>query len=146
MIYHVAKTGSLKAAGTQQEPFLTIQQAADIMRAGDSVVVHEGIYREWVRPANGGSAEGKRITYMAAPGEHVEITGAEVITDWTAVEGSVYKTELSNTFFGSFNPYTTRVYGDWWCGPFDYEIHAGDVYIDGLSAYEAPSKLSLIHI
>lgn len=139
MIYHVSKTGKIHASGTEKDPFLKIQQAADVMVAGDTVIVHEGIYREWVKPMNGGSAEHKRITYMAAAGEHVEITGAEEIKDWEHVEGSVYKTVVNNELFGDYNPYNTRIYGDWWCGPFDYEVHTGDVYIDGLSAYEAES-------
>ena len=145
MIYHVAKTGKMHALGTQQDPFLTIQQAADIMVAGDRVVVHEGVYREWVVPQRGGTCETKRITYEAAPGEHVEITGAEEISDWIFVEGNTYKTEISNDFFGNYNPYRTRIYGDWWCGPFDYEVHTGDVYLDGQSAYEAVSKEEAFH-
>lgn len=140
MIYYVAKTGSKKAAGTKEDPFLTIQQAADIMVAGDTVIVGEGVYREWVKPANGGSAEGKRITYMAAEGEHVEITGAEIVDSWEQVEGSVYKTVISNQVFGNYNPYATRIYGDWWCGPFDHDVHTGDVYLNGKSIYEAVSK------
>ena len=99
MIYHVAKTGKMHALGTQQDPFLTIQQAADIMVAGDRVVVHEGVYREWVVPQRGGTCETKRITYEAAPGEHVEITGAEEISDWIFVEGNTYKTEMLDTVF-----------------------------------------------
>ena len=137
MIYHVAKTGSMHAAGTAKEPFLTIQQAADVMVAGDSVIVHEGLYREWVRPENAGNSEGRRITYMAAPGEHVHITGAEAVSDWEQVEGSVYKTEFPNSFFGGYNPYKTRIFGDWWCGPFDYPVHTGEVYLNGVSAYES---------
>lgn len=144
MIYHVSKQGSMHAAGTAEAPFLTIQQAADIMVGGDTVIVHEGIYREWVHPENGGLSEGKRITYMAAPGEHVEITGAEIVDKWELVEGSVYKTELPNSFFGTFNPYTKRIYGDWWCGPFDYEVHSGDVYLDGKSSYEATCKAEVM--
>lgn len=145
MVYHVSKSGSLHAPGTEKEPFLTVQQAADVMRAGDCVMVHEGVYREWVRPANGGISENKRITYMAAPGEHVEITGAEVITHWEHVVGSTYRAVISNELFGAYNPYSTRIFGDWWCGPFTYEVHTGDVYLDGLSAYEATSKESVFH-
>ena len=137
MTYHVSKNGNLHSKGTIDDPFLTIQQAADIAREGDTVIVHSGVYREWVRPANGGISEQKRITYMAAKGEHVEITGAEVIDNWEKVKGSVYKTVLPNSFFGSNNPYTKRVYGDWWCGPFDHKVHAGEVYLNGMQTYEA---------
>ena len=51
---------------------------------GDTVLVHEGVYREWVKPANGGLSDTRRITYAAAPGEHVEIKGAERVTGWDA--------------------------------------------------------------
>ena len=109
MIYHVSKKGSRKASGTDKDPFLTIQQAADILQPGDSVIVHEGVYREWVKPNHGGISENRRITYMAAEGEHVEITGAEQIDDWQHVEGTVYKTTIPNDRFGSYSPYNTRI-------------------------------------
>ena len=145
MIYHVSKKGSRKASGTDKDPFLTIQQAADILQPGDSVIVHEGVYREWVKPNHGGISENRRITYMAAEGEHVEITGAEQIDDWQHVEGTVYKTTIPNDRFGSYNPYNTRIYGDWWCGPFDHDVHTGEVYLNGKSIYEAVSKDEVIN-
>ncbi len=46
-------------------------------KAGDTIIVHEGIYREHVNPKNGGSGDNERITYEAAPGEKVAISGAE---------------------------------------------------------------------
>ena len=145
MIYYVSKKGSRKASGTDKDPFLTIQQAADILQPGDSVIVHEGVYREWVKPNHGGISENRRITYMAAEGEHVEITGAEQIDDWQHVEGTVYKTTIPNNRFGSYNPYNTRIYGDWWCGPFDHDVHTGEVYLNGKSIYEAVSKDEVIN-
>lgn len=145
MEYHVAKTGGLHGKGSAEDPFLCIQQAADIAMPGDCVIVHKGVYREWVRPANGGQSEGKRITYMAAPGEHVEITGAEVVSGWAATaDKGVYSAVVKNSLFGDYNPYTTKLGGDWWCGPFAYDVHTGDVYINGVSAYEAASMEDLL--
>lgn len=46
--YHVAKSGSDYALGTKQNPFLTINKAASVAVAGDTIIVHEGVYREWV--------------------------------------------------------------------------------------------------
>lgn len=46
-IYYVAKSGSDRNPGTKNCPFLTIQRAADVAVAGDTVIVHEGVYREW---------------------------------------------------------------------------------------------------
>ncbi|WP_342757772.1 DUF1565 domain-containing protein [Kineothrix sedimenti] len=38
-------------AGTKNQPFRTISRAAQAARAGDTVTVHTGEYREWVKPA-----------------------------------------------------------------------------------------------
>ena len=38
-------------------PFRTINQAAAVAQPGDTVVVHAGEYREWVRPRRGGLSD-----------------------------------------------------------------------------------------
>src|SRR5674476_1010181 len=48
MILHVAITGADTAAGTESAPFRTINHAAQVALPGDTVLVHEGLYREWV--------------------------------------------------------------------------------------------------
>jgi alpha-N-arabinofuranosidase len=137
--FHVsAAKGCDTWAGSAERPFKTIQQAADYAKAGDTIIVHEGVYREHVNHINGGTSDNERITYEAAPGEKVVISGAEVITDWVKVEGSVYKTVLPNTFFGDFNPYKEVVWGDWFLTR-DREFHLGEVYINGKSMFEAKS-------
>ncbi len=50
--------------GSVGHPFKTIQEAAQIADAGDTVFVGPGIYREWVRPVNSGTRV-KRITYIS---------------------------------------------------------------------------------
>lgn len=42
--YHVAKNGSDSNIGTREAPFVTIQKAADTAKAGDRVIVHEGVH------------------------------------------------------------------------------------------------------
>ena len=54
MEYHVAVTGNDRSCGSLSEPFRTISKAAETAQAGDTVIVHEGVYREWVKPARGG--------------------------------------------------------------------------------------------
>ncbi len=137
--YHVAKSGSDRNNGTKENPFLTIQKAADMATAGDTITVHGGEYREWVRPRNGGLHENCRIVYQAAEGEHVVIKGSERITDWQPIEGTIWKTTLPNSFFGKENPFALEVMGDWVLEPYDNPVHRGDVYLNGKSFYEAHS-------
>lgn len=55
MIYYVDKNSRKRYEnGSEEWPFHTIQQAADIAQAGDTVLVAPGIYREYVDPQNGG--------------------------------------------------------------------------------------------
>ena len=83
-VLHVAMTGSDSADGSADRPFRTINRAAAVARAGDTVIVHAGEYREWVRPRRGGLSDNRRITYKAAAGEHVVIKGSERVTGWQA--------------------------------------------------------------
>lgn len=134
-VYHVAQHGSDQNAGTEQQPFLTINKAASVAQAGDTIIVHEGEYREWVKPKHSGLSEQRRITYKAAEGEKVVIKGSERIQSWEQVEGTVWKAVLPNTFFGDFNPYKEEIFGDWVVD--NPGRHLGDVYLNGMSFYEA---------
>ena len=137
--YHVAVTGCDFEDGTKDHPFRTISKAALLAMPGDRVIVHEGEYREWVKPAQGGTSNVSRITYEAAEGERVVIKGSEQITCWEPVEDSVWKAVLPNSFFGTYNPYKEVLGGDWFIYPNDTSLHAGDVYLNGKSFYEAKS-------
>ncbi|MBE6702761.1 MAG: DUF1565 domain-containing protein [Ruminococcaceae bacterium] len=145
MIYHVSLSGSDLAAGGKDAPFRTINRAAAVAAPGDTVQVHEGTYREWVDPRNGGLSEDCRITYEAAPGKHPVIKGSEVVTDWEKVAGTVWKKVLPNSFFGDYNPYADVLAGDWIRKPHDdgYDVHTGDIYINGASMFEASSMEDL---
>ena len=140
MIYYVSTNGNDCADGTKDAPFKTINHAASVAVAGDTVKVHGGTYREWVNPKNGGTSTHNRIVYEAVEGEHPIIKGSEIITGWENVRDTVYKKTLSNTMFGDWNPFAIKVEGDWMMTPFkDYQVHLGDVYINGVSMFEAKS-------
>ena len=143
MIYYVSVKGNDKNAGTAEAPFRTINHAAQIAVAGDTVKVHGGTYREWVDPRNGGRSTYCPIVYEAAEGEKPIIKGSEIVTDWTYVEDTVWKKTLPNTMFVDWNPYALTVEGDWYVCPQEYRVHLGDVYINGMSMYEAPSLEAL---
>lgn len=135
MEIHVAKNGSDQGQGTLADPFLTINTAASVAVAGDTVTVHEGVYREWVKPKHKGLSEHRRIIYQAADGEKVVIKGSEPVQNWQQVEGSIWKCELPGAFFGDFNPYAEEVSGDWLV-TVEETRHLGDVYLNGISFYE----------
>jgi len=128
--YHVATNGNDTAPGTKAAPLRTIQRAADLAQPGDTITVHQGIYRERINPPRGGTAEKSRITYQAAPGEKVEIKGSEAVRGWEKVKEGVWKATLPNSFFGKFNPYNDLIRGDWF-DPRGRPHHTGAVYLNG---------------
>ena len=67
--YHVSPQGSDNNAGTIEAPFKTINRAAQKALPGDVVTVHEGVYREWIKPMYGGTSDNRRIVYQAAKGK-----------------------------------------------------------------------------
>ena len=135
---HVATTGSDQADGSADRPFRTINRAAELAQAGDTVLVHGGEYREWVQPQRGGLSDRRRITYTAAPGEHVVIKGSEPVTGWERVDGDVWTVAVPNALFGTFNPFAEEVDGDWivYADQSVPKKHLGDVYLNGTSFYE----------
>ncbi|MDR0284699.1 MAG: right-handed parallel beta-helix repeat-containing protein [Propionibacteriaceae bacterium] len=142
-MYHVATTGHDTDPGTANRPFRTINRAAALAQAGDTITVHAGVYREWVTPRRGGRSDQRRITFAAAPGEHVVIKGSERVTDWQRESGDVWQTTVPNALFGDFNPFAREVAGDWLVRPTAARVHLGEVYLDGTSLYEVTDKASL---
>jgi hypothetical protein len=126
---HVSKAGDDAGAGSQVQPYLTINKAASVAQPGDTILVHAGTYREWVKPVRGGTDDRTRIIYRATPGEEVLVKGSERITSWTQETGGVWRAELPNSFFGAYNPYALNVSGGWL--NYGQWHHRGDVYLDG---------------
>lgn len=92
--YYISKTGDDNNAGTENEPFLTIAKAGAIARAGDTVMIGAGIYRETVSPVFSGTAS-QPILYRAKAGEEVLISGMEPLMDWELDQGPIYKTTVN---------------------------------------------------
>jgi hypothetical protein len=138
-VFHVATTGSDASDGSAGQPLRTIDRAATLAQPGDTVLVHAGEYREWVKPRRGGLSDNRRITYQAAPGEHVVIKGSERVTGWVPESGNVWRATVPNSLFGDFNPFSVEISGDWIVYKSAARKHLGDVYLDGLSFYEVDS-------
>lgn len=134
--YHVSIGGNDAANGSVEKPLRTINRAAQLALPGDTVTVHQGTYREWIDPLNGGESNARRILYRAAENEKVEVKGSELVTGWKREKKNkqVWKIVLPNRFFGNYNPFNDRLYGDWlWS---DKIHHTADVYLNDVSLYE----------
>ena len=135
--FHVSPTGNDGNDGSEESPFRTIMRAAFAAYPGDTITVHEGVYREWVNPPRGGSSDSLRITYQAAPGENVVIKGSEVIKDWQKNSDGIWEAKPSWTIFGTHNPYRELIAGDYLKR--NSGQHTGMVYFNGKPIQEAIS-------
>ena len=68
--------------GDEDHPFLTINKASQIVRAGERVLIKSGIYREKVTPQLGGISNKQMICYEAAPGAKVVIKGSRISVEF----------------------------------------------------------------
>ena len=131
---HVSTKGGRQASGSVDDPFSSISHAAFVAQPGDTVIVHEGTYREYVKPPRGGTGENNRITYRAASGEKVVVKGSERITTWQPESDGVWKVQLPYDFFGDYNPYYLKLAGGWL--NYGKWHHRGDVYLNEEAFYE----------
>jgi len=74
--FYVAKSGDDLNVGSEVNPWLTIQRAARMLRAGDTVYIKNGTYREIVSVENSGS-ERNYITFKAYPKNKVILDGTD---------------------------------------------------------------------
>ena len=128
--FHVSLNGNDSNDGSSSKPLRTISAAARVAQPGDLITMHEGVYRERVSPPRGGESDTKRIVYQAAPGEKVEIKGSQVVKSWVKIQDDVWKATIPNSFFGSFNPYSDLIHGDWFNAK-GRQHHTGAVYLNG---------------
>ncbi|MBR6365393.1 MAG: right-handed parallel beta-helix repeat-containing protein [Lachnospiraceae bacterium] len=131
-IYVNAKAGR-DGNGSKDLPFKRISEAAKVAQPGDEVIVASGIYREYVDPKFAG-CEGAPIVYRSEEPLGAVITGSELLTGWTKLESGVWTASVDNSVFGTYNPYTTYVYGDWYFA--GRSRHTGCVYLNDKALYE----------
>jgi parallel beta-helix repeat protein len=87
--YYVAPTGNNSNPGTESSPWATIQKAANMATAGDTVLIRQGVYAERVSPTNSGT-EGNYITYRNYGSEAVVIDAAHTRDSCISVSAKSY--------------------------------------------------------
>lgn len=90
-VLHVSQWELAEIASDRQ--FRTIGEAVARVEPGDTVLIHGGVYRERVTVEKSGTAQ-RPIRFEAAPGEHVAVTGADLMTQWEKAdpERQIYRT------------------------------------------------------
>ena len=77
----------------------SIGEAAALLQAGDTLIIHNGIYRERINIDKDGTSE-KPIVISAATGEYVVVTGADRLTQWQKEDGqdNIFSTDWPYKF------------------------------------------------
>ena len=93
--YHVSQDSTVaNPDGTKEAPYKTIAQASAVAKAGDTVIIHKGIYRETLKPQSDGTAKAP-ITFMAAEGENVIISALEQISGFITHKNKILKVNVT---------------------------------------------------
>jgi hypothetical protein len=101
--YYVATDGDDSRSGaTRAEAWRTIRHAADIVNAGDTVLIARGKYAERVRMRATGARDAP-ITFKAIPGERVDFDGAEQSLNGAFVSNGKSHLRFDGFYFANFN-------------------------------------------
>ena len=149
--------------GSETKPFLTINKAARVVRAGEKVVVKSGVYRELIQPRFGGDGPDKMISYEAAPDSKVIVKGSRIVeTKWIESKkdgvlssAKLWMIPLSDDYFDIDNPFLIEnaskedidvmPWAAEWAGKLPYTLGRGLVFQNGKrlvqrAAYEELAK------
>jgi len=117
--YIDGSNGKDSNSGNLVLPWKTISKANSILKAGDTVYIRSGTYKEKIAPANSGSP-GTYITYQNYTGETPTISGgstyqanlagksyikidglrfSDAISEWIRLDGSTYNVIQNCTFY-----------------------------------------------
>jgi len=102
--YYVAKNGSDSNPGTEDNPWRTIQKAANTLQPGETVLIRQGVYQEKVKPGRSGT-EGNYITYRSFGSEEVVIDAQNGVRDaCIRVDGMKYLQFVGLRLTGASGP------------------------------------------
>ena len=92
--YFISPQGSDNNPGTINRPFKTVQKCAEVVQAGETCWLREGIYRETIKPAVSGTNK-EPITFAAYKNETATISGTELIERWDVYRNSIFRTKVT---------------------------------------------------
>jgi parallel beta-helix repeat protein len=93
--YHVdVARGNDSFPGSDSQPFKTITRASQIMRSGDTALIHEGVYHEQIMGGRSG-VQGAPITYEGVDESKVILQGSVRVKDWLKASQVWVKTGLN---------------------------------------------------
>ncbi|NJD52642.1 MAG: DUF1565 domain-containing protein [Candidatus Methanoperedens sp.] len=126
--YYVATNGNDGNSGSSSSPWRTIQHAADMASAGDTVYVMGGTYNEKVTITKSGSP-GNYIIFAAYPGQTVSIDGTGIsLGSW---DGLVRINGASYIQISGFRVLKSSYVGIMVSGGSPSNINIQDNYING---------------
>ncbi len=171
--YHVDQAhprASDENPGTAELPFRTINRAAQVVKPGERVWIHAGVYREMVQPRLSGEGPDRMIAYEAVPGEQVILKGSRVLeTRWersrqpratgapVQFSRKLWMTTLPETLFeGGYNPFATPNATDeeidlmpWalsWKGRLPYTLARGLLFQEGRRMHQLATYEDLVRL
>jgi hypothetical protein len=121
--------------GTQDKPFKTISAGTVVLRAGDTLLIHPGVYRETVRLKESGTAESPIVIQAATKGT-VTIRGSALVSDWRRSEANpqMFIHDGWDKYFGKWDD-TLAKGGDQFRakfgGPGTQTMAFGQVFVNG---------------
>jgi hypothetical protein len=108
--FFVATTGNDANKGSLNDPFRTIQKAADNMKPGDTCRIFAGIYPEQIKVLTSGKQGLPLVFMLVNKDDEVVVTGLDPIPleQWQRVENNIYKVNIklsldheNQVFFGN---------------------------------------------
>ncbi len=112
--YYVSNFGSMFNPGTFDSPFLKIQQAADIMEAGDTCYIRQGTYHENITLDNQDGSALSPIVFTSYNNERVVLDGTILIDSlWTPYIDNIWVADIDFDVWQLFVGYEEMVMARW---------------------------------
>ena len=112
--YYVSTLGDTSNAGTFDSPFLKVQQAVDVMQAGDVCYIRKGVYHENVIINNNDGFSGNPIIFTSYNDERVIFDGTKSISsEWSEYSSNIWETTIEFDVWQLFVDYKEMVMARW---------------------------------